>query len=192
MGAHDSLLPLQPALAATQAFVDATGCPGVVIGGVAVGLVAWPRATKDIDATIIADTDNLEELLAMAARFDLVPRPEHEARFAKLQRILLLVHAPTQVSVDVSLGALPFEVEMAERAATVVLAGVKVRVPMAEDLVIMKALAHRSQDMADIAAITAAHPDLDRKRIERWVQDFADTLEMPELWDDIVPLLKAP
>jgi hypothetical protein len=31
---------------------------------------------------------------------------------------------------------------------------------------------------------------LDRTRIERWVREFAEALEMPELWEDIAPLLK--
>jgi hypothetical protein len=33
--------------------------------------------------------------------------------------------------------------------------------------------------------LVEGHPDLDRKRIKRWVREFALALEMPELWDDI-------
>lgn len=32
-------------------------------------------------------------------------------------------------------------------------------------------------------------PGLDRARVERWVRQFADVLEMPELWEDVGRLL---
>ena len=34
----------------------------------------------------------------------------------------------------------------------------------------------------------AGHPDVDRRRVEKWVRAFADALESPELWQDIAPL----
>jgi hypothetical protein len=45
-------------------------------------------------------------------------------------------------------------------------------------------------DLLDIEGIIRSHPDLDRKRVERWVREFATALEMPELWEDIAPMLK--
>ena len=192
MESSDVLRPLSPAVAATQAFVDSVGGAGFIIGGLAVGLIARARSTKDVDATIIADSDDIESLLSGARRFGLVPRPGYDTTFGRQQRLLLLVHEPTKIGVDISLGALPFEIEAAERSRTVELDGRPVRVATPEDLVIMKALAHRLQDLADIRLIVEVNPDLDRKRIERWVKDFAETLEMPELWDEIVPLLAMP
>ena len=35
-----------------------------------------------------------------------------------------------------------------------------------EDLIIMKAIAHRPKDMLDIESIITSHPKLDRKRIQ--------------------------
>jgi hypothetical protein len=32
------------------------------------------------------------------------------------------------------------------------------------------------------------HPDLDWRRIEHWVRQFAEALEMPELWTDLARL----
>ncbi|MEZ4866715.1 MAG: hypothetical protein R3C14_35675 [Caldilineaceae bacterium] len=34
----------------------------------------------------------------------------------------------------------------------------------------------------------ASHPKLDWKRIQFWVQQFAEALEMPELWQDIAKM----
>jgi len=52
-----------------------------------------------------------------------------------------------------------------------------------------QAVAHRGKDLLDIEGILRSYPDVDRSRIERWVREFAAALDMPELWDDIVPLL---
>jgi hypothetical protein len=59
-----------------------------------------------------------------------------------------------------------------------------------EDLIVFKAVAHRSKDLLDIEGIIRSHPNLDRERVERWVREFAAALEMPELWEDIAPMLK--
>lgn len=53
----------------------------------------------------------------------------------------------------------------------------------------MKGGARRPRDLEDIRAVIAAHPDLDRDRIRRLVGEFAAALEMPEIWDDIAPLI---
>ena len=66
----------------------------------------------------------------------------------------------------------------------------ELRLPTPEDLIILKAVAHRGKDLLDIQGILKSQPDLDRTRIERWVRDFATALEMPELWEDIAPLLQ--
>jgi len=66
----------------------------------------------------------------------------------------------------------------------------KVRLPSVEDLVILKAVAHRPKDLADIETLVEFHPELDRVRVEDWVRQFAEVMEMPEVWDDLAPLLK--
>ncbi len=68
----------------------------------------------------------------------------------------------------------------------------KIRLPTPEDLIIMKAVAHRPKDLLDIQGIIQSHPHLDRERIQDWVTQFADLLEMPELWDDIAHFFTTP
>jgi hypothetical protein len=65
-----------------------------------------------------------------------------------------------------------------------------VRLPTPEDLIIMKAIAHRPKDLIDIQTIIDSHPGLDVDRIRHWVKSFADVLETPNLWTDIENLLK--
>jgi hypothetical protein len=71
-------------------------------------------------------------------------------------------------------------------------AGVPVPLPTPEDLIIMKAVAHRERDMLDIEGLLATHPSLDVSRVRFWVRAFADALESPEIYDDLERQLQRP
>ena len=66
----------------------------------------------------------------------------------------------------------------------------QLRIPTPEDLIILKAVAHRPKDLQDIREIFDRQPNLDLPRIENWVKAFAKALEMPNLWGQIEALLK--
>ena len=44
---------------------------------------------------------------------------------------------------------------------------------------------HRPKHLADIQAIAARHPDLDKDRIRHWVEQFGEALDSPDLWEQI-------
>lgn len=79
---------------------------------------------------------------------------------------------------------------MVERSEIKSFANLSIRLPTPEDLIIMKAIAHRPKDLDDIRTIADKYPKLDVKRIENWVKDFGGAMETPELWDLIKALLK--
>jgi hypothetical protein len=54
-----------------------------------------------------------------------------------------------------------------------------------EDLIVMKAVAHRARDLGDIEGLLTAHPRLDRVRVRRLVRKFAAVLEAPEVLEDL-------
>jgi predicted nucleotidyltransferase len=54
---------------------------------------------------------------------------------------------------------------MVERSKVVKVGMIRLRLPTPEALIIMKAVAHRPKDLADIQAIATSHPTLDQKRI---------------------------
>lgn len=79
---------------------------------------------------------------------------------------------------------------MVERSTLVDVGGIKLRLPTPEDLIIMKAIAHRPKDLSDIQAIVASHPDLDKERIRSWVEQFGEALDEPDLWKMILEYIK--
>jgi predicted nucleotidyltransferase len=184
------LTPFLEPLRAVQHLLTAFGGRGVIIGGIAVSLLAKPRFTADVDAVLLMELDDLPHLLEEAATQGLVPRIPDIESFARKNRVLLLRHTASGIDVDISLGLLPFESEMVERSQWVKAASLRLRLPTPEDLIILKAVAHRPKDLLDIEAIVADHPELDKERIRHWVSQFAQALDMPELWDDLQPRLK--
>jgi hypothetical protein len=84
---------------------------------------------------------------------------------------------------------LPLEIEAVERSQVYEVGNLKLRLPSPEDLIIFKAVAHRPKGIIDIQAVVENNPNLDRDRIRMWVKEFAKTLDMPELWDDLDGLI---
>jgi hypothetical protein len=128
--------PLQDALRALVAGLDASARPNMIIDGVAVIARGVPRLTRDVGATIAGEGTHIDALLETLAEHGIVPRIDDAARFAAENHVLLLRHAPSRVDVDLSLAWLPFELTAIAASELVSLHGTRVRVPTPEDLVI--------------------------------------------------------
>jgi len=154
--------------------------------------ILGPRATQDVDALVLAK--DARTLLEAASKHGFAARVADAVGFAAKSRVLLLRHEATGIHVDITMAGLPFEEEAIRRAQSRPARGVPVPVPLptVEDLVIMKAVAHRPRDIADIEGILDLHPAIDKARVRKWVADFAELLEMPEIRADMERLLKAP
>jgi len=161
-----------------------------VIGGAAIGFLAQPRATQDIDVVTWLDLSETAGFVESGGRFGFVPRISDPIEFALKSRFLLLQHNQTKIDVDISLGALPFEREMIERAIEFTTPELTVQVATPEDLIITKAVAHRRRDLLDIDNLVSVYPKLDLARIRHWVGQFATVLESPELVSDLENLLE--
>jgi hypothetical protein len=156
--------------------------PGMLIGGLAAILHGVPRATRDVDATILGSSLGLPEILAGFARFGLTPRISDALEFARQHQVLLLRHGPSGVDVDVTIAWLPFEIEAVDAALIRTVDEVSVRVVRPEDLIIYKVVAWRPQDRQDVERLLASHGrSVDLGRVRRVVAEFADALDRPEL-----------
>ena len=161
-----------------------------IIGGLAIGLIAQPRETQDIDAVAWIDLIDLPVLLRSAAHFGFVSRVIDPQSFAENSRMVLLSHQETGLSVDVSCGALPFEREMIDRSIEFQVDELAIKVATPEDLLITKAISHRGKDLIDIENLLTVYPELDLSRVRYWVKQFSEVLEMPELLEDLEQRLK--
>ncbi len=186
-----SLEPFRATIESIQRLLLKYNERGVIIGGIAVGLLAKPRFTADVDALFLLSTQEIPKFLEFARAENIIPRIQNAEEFARKNRVLLLKHSPTETDIDISLGILPFEEQVVERGNTKTFANLSARLPTREDLIILKAVAHRPKDLEDIRVIAKSFPNLDIQRIEQWVIAFSEALELPDLWNEIKSLLKS-
>lgn len=162
---------------------------GVIIGGIASSLLGTPRFTADLDAVFLLSISDIPRLLQSAAIYGIEPRIDDAEEFARKNRVLLLRHVSSGTDIDLSLGLLPFEVEMVERSIVLDVGNIQLRLPTPEDLIILKAVAHRPKDLEDIRSVAANHPNLDKARVRYWVEQFGVVLDIPDLWEMVSALL---
>jgi len=138
---------------------------------------------------LLLSIDALPQLLEVAEKEGLKPRLPDAVDFARRHRVVLLRHDESGVDIDISLGLLPFEVEAVEHSQEHEVSSLRLRLPTPEDLIILKAVAHRPKDMLDIQSIAAVQDNLDVERIYYWVRQFAQLLEAPELLTDLEEII---
>jgi predicted nucleotidyltransferase len=161
---------------------------GVLIGGIAASLLGKARFTADIDVLMLLSVEEIPELMNKCKNFGLSPRIENAEEFAQKNRMVLLRHDSSGIDVDLTMGILPFEVEIIERSQKITVGNVTIPLPTPEDLIILKAVANRPKDLEDIKGIILANPNLDQDRVKFWLKQFSEILENPDLWDQIQKL----
>jgi hypothetical protein len=189
MSKVEILVPLLGALRDLITWLKANRTQGFIMGGVAVSILGRPRVTHDIDVLVLLDEKKWEDFLAVGGRFGFVSRLSDPLNFARKAKVLLVRHKPSGIDVDVTFGALPFEREAINHIVWVNIRGVRLPLPTPEDLIIMKAIAHRARDLGDIESILDTHPKLNLRRIRRWVREFSKAIEMPEILNDLEKIL---
>jgi len=189
MTAKHPLVPLLEAIEAALGWLENAGIARVIVGGVAASLYGRPRATRDVDIVAIADESRWANLVKSGERFGIWPRRADALDFAKTTRVLLLEHRPTSVEVDVSMAGMEFEIEMVASAQRLTLSGVEIPVARPDDILIMKCLALRPRDVADIEGILQVQEGLDLKRVRETLAQFSEILEKVDYvaeWDALV------
>ena len=161
--------------------LDGMDLPACLIGALAVHRWGEPRATADVDLTVLAPYGEEDRVLdALFGRF--APRHADAREFALAHRVAL-VRASAGVPVDVALAGFQFELEVLDRASPwQVVPGVTVRTCSAEDLILYKLVAARAQDLVDVDSIVRRqHSRLDVERIRWWGRALAELKDDPDL-----------
>jgi len=157
-----------------QVFCDGQGWRSCFIGGLAVQRWGEPRVTLDVDLTVLAGFGGEDRIIdPLLAAY--LPRIEDARSFARRNRVLLL-KTPDGVGIDVSLGALPFEERVIDRATLFSAGpGLDVRTCSAEDLIVLKLFASRPLDIRDAEGVAIRQEGrLDWPYIEEQLRPLAE------------------
>ena len=181
-------LPL--ALGQLREAMAVLGRPWMVIGGIAVIAHGVPRATIDVDATILATGTTPDTVMAALAGHGFAPRVADAVAFARQHQVLLVVHTESGVPIDITFAWMPFEEEALGRANQKDFAGSVLPVISVDDLIVYKLVASRPRDIDDVERLLAAYSaSVEHDRITRLLADFCTLLEDStriETWERLV------
>ena len=164
-----------------QSFCRDRGWRFCFIGGIALQRWGEPRLTADVDLTILtgfgSEARYIEEICGA-----LPGRTPDAAEFAHRSRVLLL-RSESGTPIDISLGALPLEERVVDRASDHhFLADASLTTCSAEDLVVLKAFADRPRDWSDIEGMLIRDGrELEWKTIETELPPLCDAKEAPHI-----------
>ena len=151
------------------------------IGGIAASVIGRPRTTRDIDILVALEEREWTSFLYSAEQYGFSSRIHDCLKFAHELRVMPMRHQMSGVDVDVVMAGLPFEMDTISNASPIDVMGVQAMLPRAEDLIIMKAVAHRPRDIADIESLIDRCQNLDWKYVLTRANEFAAALDASDI-----------
>ncbi len=162
--------PLFQALEELCHFLDDAGLRYTLVGGLAVGIWAAPRATIDIDFLVslpAGESGTLVRRLNQSGRFIFVH--DKPMVFNKVSFLRATLKSNADIAVDFLFADDEFRKRMLDRSSSILIAGFSVRIPTPEDLIILKLLSGRPKDLNDAEQIRESQKrDLDESYIRSW------------------------
>ena len=147
-----------------------------VFGAQALVLRGYPRATADLDVTVLLGAMPTSRLVAALRKRGFSPSVRDSA-FVAATRVLPVIHKPTGFPVDIVLGGPGLEELFASAAEKVRIGRLQIPVPTATHLVVMKVLAGRPKDIEDAVALLATQASrIDAEELDELTKALAAAL----------------
>jgi hypothetical protein len=130
----------------------------LIVGGYAIAVYAQPRATKDLDLFVRADTENARAILAALAQFGAPLAGLNPEDFSDPASFFRMGAAPQMIEIIPGISGVNFDQAWEHRVEIVVDETTRLTVPFisAEDFIANKLAAARPQDIADATAVRQA------------------------------------
>jgi hypothetical protein len=174
--------PLAEVLADLGRAFAALGIRWYLFGAQAAILYGAARLSADVDVTVALGDHQVAELVAALDASGFEARLPEPAAFAETNRVLPVVHRPTRMPADVILAGPGLEEQFLARTEARTIEDVVVPVASAPDLVVMKVLAGRPQDLEDATAVLGAQGHrLDAARVRAMLRELERALDRYDL-----------
>jgi hypothetical protein len=164
---------LSEALAGAVAVLEGMGIPYAVMGGIAVRAHGLPRATYDVDIIAAIPRDRLPEFFAALTDRDYtIPEPYQRGWVDEVAGMPLVkgrVYLQDRgVDIDLFLAETDFQKRVLERRQKAVTSEGAVWIVSVEDVLLLKLLANRLRDRADVLDVLLAQGQLDEGYLQEW------------------------
>jgi len=158
--------------------------PYAVMGGIAVRAYGIPRPTYDVDFTAALPRERLADFYTEAEELGYtVPEPYKTGwvdRVANMPVVKVRLHVEDRgIDVDVFLAESPFQQQVLERRRREQVGDRAMWMVSPEDLILLKLLARRPRDLADIGDVLFTQGQLDEDYLRQWAEQLGvlDELE---------------
>jgi hypothetical protein len=174
--------PVVEILSALDTALQSLGLRWYLFGAQAAIIHGSSRLTADVDATIDLGEHSVSELVDVLRQHGFEPSIDGVDEFVARTRVFPATHRATQMGVDLILAGTGIEELFFERSQRRVMEGVRIPVASPEDVIVMKVLAGRDKDLADVSAIVAAQgASLDLLIVRSTLRDLETALDRSDL-----------
>ena len=132
--------------------LNKAGVDYILVGGWAVNMYGYIRATVDLDVWILADADNAKKVYSAVAEFGAPVSEMKPEEFAEYGMIFQIGVAPCRVDIISKISGVSYA-DAVTRAVPKTIDGIPVRIISLEDLIANKKASGRAKDLADVEVL---------------------------------------
>ncbi len=179
---------IQSVLRKTTAFLERAHIEYFIYGGIAAGILGYPRFTADVDVVIKIKNDAMKVFLQSAKKYGFDVHLKNHFRKFKASKILKL--RMDDYSVDFVVGETFFDESAFRRKKKVKFSGKDIFIASSEDLILYKLISKRHMDLADIERVLFANKKtLDRRYLMQMAEKLSEELGMPHILTTLKDML---
>ena len=132
--------------------LNKAGVDYIMVGGWAVNIYGYIRATVDLDIWILADIENARKVYAALVEFGAPVAEMKPDDFAEYGMIFQIGVAPCRIDIISKISGVSY-LDAVQRAVPTTIDGVSVRIISLEDLIANKKASGRAKDIADVEVL---------------------------------------
>ena len=132
--------------------LNKAGVDYILVGGWAVNMYGYIRATVDLDIWILADADNAKKVYSAVAEFGAPVSEMKPEEFAEYGMIFQIGVAPCRVDIISKISGVSYA-DAVTRSVPKSIDGIPVRIISLEDLIANKKASGRAKDLADVEVL---------------------------------------
>ena len=163
-------------------FLDNAGIEYMLVGGLAVGIWGEPRATVDIDFLVsfkLNDFAVLNRMINKSNAFVFIH--DKPMTFDRISLLRATLKSNLDVFVDFLFANDDFQKEALSRRQAVNITDLAVNIPTPEDLILLKLISGREQDLLDAKKVfSMQRKNLDMVYMQRWSEKLQVKLPITE------------
>ncbi|MDZ7626086.1 MAG: nucleotidyltransferase [Ignavibacteriaceae bacterium] len=160
----------------------------VIIGGIAVIVYGEQRTTRDIDATVLCELEDLDSFHKLIEK-KFTPAFKNTLDYLKRNFILPVDDPDTNLRIDIAAGLTEFDKNVIKRKIKRKYGKVEIFVCSLEDLIIYKLFAGRDQDVSDVKSLIVKNFKIDKSYLLSTAEKFRE-LEREDIIDNLNKFLQ--